>query len=125
MRNLLRGYLFGLPTGQAVARAIGVQPLEGAALLAALPTPAMQAAAEPFAHATPLWFYVLAEAGDPAGPKGGHLGAVGSRILAETLWNLVKHAETSVLDGEDHGAIAGFTLSDLIQLAARQDTAGG
>jgi Animal haem peroxidase len=121
MRNLLRGYLFGLPTGQAVARLMGVAPLEGPALIAALPTPQLQAAAAPFATATPLWFYVLAEAGNQAGPGGRHLGAVGSRIVAETLWNLVKHADISFLDGKDHSDIAGFTLSDIINLAARQD----
>lgn len=121
MRNLLRGYLFGLPTGQAVARLMGIQPLEGQSLINALPTPQLQAIAAPFAAATPLWFYVLAEAGDPAGPSGKHLGGVGSRIVAETLWNLIKHAEISVLDGEDHLDVAGFTLSDLITLASHQD----
>jgi hypothetical protein len=121
MRNLLRGYLFGLPTGQAAARHFGVAPLEGDAFIAALPTYALRTLAAPFAEATPLWFYVLAEAGDPAGPNGRHLGPVGSRIVAETLWNLVKHADISILDGADHEAIAGTTLSDIIELAARQD----
>jgi heme peroxidase len=123
MRNLLRGYLFGLPTGQAVARLLNAEVLEGASLLAALPTAAMKTSAEPFAQASPLWFYVLAEAGNPAGPGGRHLGPVGSRIVAETLWNLVKHSSISILDGADHTAIANFTLPDLINLAGRQDAA--
>ena len=93
IRNLLRGYLFRLPTGQAVARAINLAPLSGASLLAALPTDAMREKARPFADCTPLWFYVLAEAGDPKGPKGLRLGPVGSRILAETFWNLIRHSQ--------------------------------
>lgn len=121
MRNLLRGYLFGLPTGQAVARLMGVEALEHASLLAALPTPEMKTAAAPFVQATPLWFYVLAEAGNPNGPAGRHLGPVGSRIVAETLWNLVKHSSVSLLDGGDYSEIAGFTLPDLVKLAGRQD----
>jgi hypothetical protein len=121
MRNLLRGYLFGLPTGQAVARHMKLKPLQGKALIDALPTPELQVAAEPFKDATPLWFYVLAEAGNPKGAKGLHLGEVGSRIVAETLWNLVKHAEISVLDGKKGAGLADFTLSDIIRLAGTQD----
>jgi hypothetical protein len=122
MRNLLRGYLFGLPTGQAVARHMKLAPLRGKALIDALPTPELQAAAEPFKDATPLWFYVLAEAGDMNGAKGMHLGEVGSRIVAETLWNLIKHAEISVLDGKKGAGLADFTLSDIIRLAGTQDS---
>jgi hypothetical protein len=33
----------------------------------------------------------------------------------------VKHAKISILDGNDHSAIQGFTLPDLVKLAARQD----
>ena len=36
--------------------------------------------------------------------------------------NLVKHSSVSILDGGDHSDVAGFTLSDLVKLAARQDT---
>ena len=123
MRNLLRGLLFRLPTGQAVARRMGLAPLEGAALLAALPR-AQRAAATPFQTATPLWFYVLAEAGDPNGPNGDHLGPVGSRIVAETIWTLIRRSEDSILAPTDHGYASSeppFTLADLIALAARQD----
>jgi hypothetical protein len=84
-RNLLRGYLFGLPTGQAVARQIGAPVLEGTALLDTLPA-GQRAAAEPFQNATPLWFYILAE----AGAAGGKLGVVGSTIVIETLHALTE-----------------------------------
>lgn len=120
-RNLLRGYLLGLPTGQAVARAMSLQPLTGANLIAALPTEAMKRAAEPFKNATPLWFYTLAEAGDPAGPAGKHLGPVGSRIVAQTLVNLIRRSPISILGADKDPALANFKLADLLELAAAQD----
>ena len=84
-RNLLRGYVFGLPTGQAVARLIGAPVLQGKALLNALP-PGQRAAAEMFKDASPLWFYILAE----AGANEGKLGVVGSTIVIETLHALTE-----------------------------------
>jgi len=54
MRNLLRGYLFGLPTGQAVARHMRVAPLQRQATIDALQTPALKTLAAPLAEATPL-----------------------------------------------------------------------
>jgi len=119
-QHLLGGYRLGLPTGQAVARRMGVEPLAGAALLAALPEH-QRAAAEPFATATPLWFYLLAEAGAPHGPAGLHLGAVGSRIVAETLWTLTRHSEGSILAPDAELDFDRFTLSDLVILAGDQD----
>lgn len=120
--QLLRGYRLGLPTGQAVARHLGLAPLAGDALLAALPA-GQQAAAAPFARATPLWFYVLAEAGDPAGPAGRHLGPVGSRIVADTLWTLARQADGAILGGDGPADFGAFTLCDLVLLAAEQDRA--
>jgi hypothetical protein len=73
---------------------------------------------------TPLWFYVLAEAGDPAGPDGQHLGPVGSRIVAETLWTLAKHAADSVVETpptEVELATGEFTLKGIVKMG--QDTA--
>ena len=122
-RNLLRGFLFRLPTGQAVARSLGETALEGDSLLDALPTDAIRAAAEPFASRTPLWFYLLAEAGDPSGANGEHLGRVGSRILGETFWNLVRFSNDSVLNPEVELDFERFTLSDLVTLAGREDGA--
>lgn len=119
VRNLLRGYLLGLPTGQAVAQAMGLVPLSGATLTAAVP--ADQAGvleATGFDTRTPLWFYILAEAADPQGPAGAHLGPVGSRIVVETLWNLVRFSPDSII-GPDLRIVPGdpVTLADLIQLS--------
>ncbi|MFL5202959.1 MAG: peptidoglycan-binding protein [Microvirga sp.] len=122
VRNLLRGYLMRLPTGQAVAGLLGEPVLSGEALVAALPdVEALRAAARPFARRTPLWFYLLAEAGDPNGAKGQHLGRVGSRIVAEVVWNLVRHSADSVLANGVTSNVGRFTLAELIALAGRQD----
>src|SRR3712207_3525998 len=86
VRNLLRGYRLAIPTGQAVARSLGIQPLSKAQLLSAqgrqAPTPVDDALVDGgFVEATPLWFYVLREA--QVLEDGERLGPVGSRIVAE------------------------------------------
>ncbi len=123
-RNLLRGYLLGLPTGQAVANHLEVAPLPRAVLKSATPSGLSQKIEDAgLLDRTPLWFYILAEAGDPNGPDGQHLGPVGSRIVAETLWNLAKFAPDSVIGTPpsqtelDSGE---FTLKGLIKIG--QDT---
>ncbi|MFF4272022.1 heme peroxidase family protein [Streptomyces sp. NPDC001536] len=83
-RNLLRGYRLAVPTGQAVATALGVTPLSQAeldqgsseAVKAALGTEVLRGR-------TPLWFYVLKEA--EVRELGRRLGEVGSRVVAETI----------------------------------------
>ena len=120
LRHLSRGYRLGLPSGQAVAQHLGLRPLRDDTLLAALPE-AQRVAALPFCEATPLWFYILAEAGDPAGPAGRHLGPVGSRIVAEALWTLARHSDASILAPGELRDFDRFTLSDLVLLAAEED----
>ncbi|MFG1187552.1 hypothetical protein [Xanthobacter aminoxidans] len=120
LRHLSRGYRLGLPSGQAVAQHLGLRPLRDDTLLAALPE-AQRVAALPFCEATPLWFYILAEAGDPAGPAGKHLGPVGSRIVAEALWTLARHSDASILAPGELRDFDRFTLSDLVLLAAEED----
>lgn len=118
--HLLRGFRLGLPTGQALARHMGLKPLKDDTLLAALPDH-QRVAALPFCEATPLWFYILAEAGNPEGPAGRHLGPVGSRIVAEALWTLALHSDASILAPGTLPDFARFSLSDLILLAAEED----
>lgn len=118
VRNLLRGYLIGLPTGQAVAGAMGLTPLKGPSLLAAShPSQHAVLQANGFDQQTPLWFYILAEAGNPAGPNGLKMGPVGSRIVVETFWNMVNLTPASII--KPGGKIKGdpFTLADLIKLS--------
>ncbi|WP_455989813.1 peroxidase family protein [Methylorubrum extorquens] len=123
-RNLRRSFLLGLPTGQAVAARLGIKPLSPDTLRAATPTGLDQTIGEAgLLERTPLWFYILAEAGDPAGPNGQHLGAVGSRIVAETFYNLAKHATDSVIATRPTEAeleTGEFTLKGIVKIGQDQ-----
>lgn len=93
-RNLLRGYLLSIPTGQAVAAAMGIVPLSETQLLDGVPASVAAALAHGrFQNRTPLWYYVLREAQVQKG--GNTLGAVGSRLVAETLVGLINHSPNS------------------------------
>ena len=72
-RNLVRGKFYDLPSGEAIAGAMGVDVVGD----------------EPeFAEGTPLWYYVLREAELTSG--GGELGPVGGRIVAEVFVDLLR-----------------------------------
>jgi hypothetical protein len=77
-RDLQRGQATGLPSGEAVARALGVQPLT--ADLVGL-------AEHGWGYETPLWYYVLREA--DVQQEGDRLGEVGGRIVGEVLVGLI------------------------------------
>lgn len=88
-RNLLRQLTWGLPSGQAVARAMGVAPL-GRSNLSEI-----AGVWAPFGSSTPLWYYILAEA--KATTNGITLGPVGGRIVTETLIGLMRADPNSYL----------------------------
>jgi Animal haem peroxidase len=97
VRNLLRGYQLAMPTGQAVAAALGVAPLTDAELLQGN-TAAVNGALTGggFIQHTPLWFYLLKEAEVRA--NGNSLGEAGSRIVAETLIGQLRYDPDSYLN---------------------------
>ena len=80
VRNLLRGASFNLPSGQTVAKAMGLRPLSDQEL--------GLDATDSFKGAAPLWFYILKEAEVQTG--GERLGQVGGRIVGEVLLGLLK-----------------------------------
>jgi Animal haem peroxidase/TAT (twin-arginine translocation) pathway signal sequence len=88
-RNLLRQLTWGLPSGQALARAMRVPGLGGSDL------PDIASIYRPFAASTPLWYYILAEAERMT--AGLHLGPVGGRIVTETLIGLLRADPSSYL----------------------------
>ena len=88
-RNLLRHVTWQLPSGQAVATALGVDPLGSADL------DELSAFDVGLEHSTPLWYYVLKEAELLA--EGHHLGPVGGRITAEVLVGLLRSDPASFL----------------------------
>jgi len=96
-RNLLRGYLLRIPSGQACAEAMGIVPLGPGDTFKDEPPAVKDALTDGrFTDRTPLWFYVLKEAA--LQKAGSSLGAVGSRIVAETLIGLVKADRNSYLN---------------------------
>lgn len=97
VRNLLRGRLLGLPTGQAVAHAIGEQPMSEEEVLTGPHEQILRQ--HGLGNQTPLWYYVLKEAQTQEG--GERLGAVGSRILAEVFVGLIENSRISILDGSN------------------------
>lgn len=83
-RNLLRGYLLSIPTGQSVVEAMGVAPLSPDELKLGNSGPLNQVLeTHGFLERTPLWYYVLKEAKVRA--NGNSLGELGSRIVCETI----------------------------------------
>ena len=77
-RDLQRGQAIGLPSGEAVAGALGVGPL---------PPEQVGLAEHGWTDETPLWFYVLKEA--DALNDGDRLGPVGGRIVGEVLVGII------------------------------------
>ncbi len=86
-RNLMRHVNFGVPSGQAIARVMGVQVL----------TPEQLAELTPFGmdKSTPLWYYILKEA--EVHEQGLRMGPVGSRIVGEVFIGLLKADKDSYL----------------------------
>jgi hypothetical protein len=88
-RDLLRHLTWQLPSGQAVAAAMGERPLDAHDLRELAPFRVG------FERSTPLWYYVLKEAELVQG--GRRLGPVGGRIVAETLLGLLQSDPSSYL----------------------------
>ena len=122
VRNLLRGYLLRMPTGQAVAGALGIKALTPQEIEAAAASPEQVQALQDggFSDRTPLWYYVLAEA---AASGGIHLGAVGSTLVADVMIGLVRRSADSILEVPNWGPTmpsstpGKFELRDLLAFA--------
>jgi Animal haem peroxidase len=126
VRNLLRGYILRLPTGQAVAKAMapqGVRPLTREQILSVgvnIKDQNLILNETSFLERTPLWFYILAEAAFYN--RGYHLGPVGSTIVAEVLIGILRNSSDSIMS-DPHwrptlGATPGkFDIEDLLKLA--------
>ena len=124
-RNLRRGLALGLPSGQGMAKQLGVPALTAAQLKQGLP--AAEAALLDEQHGlllkrTPLWYYVLREA---AALRGGEaLGPVGGRIVSETFVLMLKRDRDSFLRADGGfqptlpaAATGSFTVADLLNVA--------
>ncbi len=112
-RDLMRGQALDLPSGEAVSRAMDIEPLSKDELgLSKLG----------WHGETPLWYYILKEA--EVRVDGERLGDVGGRIVAEVLLGLIDGDSTSYRWAETEwrptlpGAQEGqFTVADLLRFA--------
>jgi hypothetical protein len=118
-RNLLRGKALQLPSGQRVAKAMGV-PNES--ILSGSDLGLEGELADKFGDETPLWYYVLKEA--EVQQDGERLGRVGGRIVAEVLLGLLDGDPLSFLSVEPNwepelprGEDGQFKMADLIRFA--------
>lgn len=119
-RNLLRGYLLSLPTGQAVAAELGVQVLTRNELEDGSSDETKKALADGgFFDRTPLWFYILKESEVRA--KGGSLGEVGSRIVTETIIGQILNDPKSYLNQKDLNFKNGVKLPDGTSITSIKD----
>jgi hypothetical protein len=143
-RNLERGWRLGLPSGQAVARAMGVTPLADDQIkigkaVSTEPQKPIALVNRVFAGNCPLWTYVLAEArhhsqsvnlpvrenvSAPAGRKINietpKLGPVGGRIVVEVLVGLMFGDRTSLLNVDPQWQPASgsdYALRDFVRFA--------
>lgn len=145
LRNLERGWRLGLPSGQAVAKAMNLPVMadsdilinkavdkqdDGVALV-----PINTVANGAFANNCPLWVYILAEAannklavsipstGAPAIVNTPQLGPVGGRIVAEVLVGMMFGDGSSMLSLDPTWApVTGtdFKLKDVVAYSLGQ-----
>jgi Animal haem peroxidase len=138
LRNLERGVTFQLPSGQQVARALGVEPIADEELMIGMATadgerkPIIEVAPG-LAGNAPLWAYILSEAQvmswkNASGPVSDEtpirLGPVGGRLVAEVFASLLRGDRTSYLYAEptftpipDFTRNGTFGLAQLINVA--------
>ncbi|CDZ44758.1 peroxidase family protein [Neorhizobium galegae] len=117
-RNLSRGVQIGLPSGQDICRAMGIEPIKSSDIAKGADG---KVAEKHGLHVnSPLWYYVLKEAEHYH--QGKRLGPMASTIVAETFLGLVHGDKQSFLQKRSNwkpelpSATAGhFTMADLIR----------
>jgi Animal haem peroxidase len=118
-RNLLRHLTWRIPSGQSIALAMGVPPLNAGHLAELWPIHPH------FVRSTPLWYYVLKEA--EVLEDGLHLGPVGGRIVAEVFIGLLRTDPEGFLTRQPEftpslGSSPGeFHMTDLLAFAGVAD----
>ena len=123
-RNLVRGRMVGLATGQEVVKFFNEN--HGLEIKALTPEEIIgddlggmsKTLRDELTAGTPLWFYILRE----AGLNGGRLGAVGGRIVAETFHRAIEGSNISMLRDMSFRPSLGpapdlFRMTDLLKIA--------
>jgi hypothetical protein len=147
-RNLERGWRLGLPSGQSVAKAMRIAPLNDDQILIGKavdqqdpgvnPVSIDQIANGVFANNCPLWTYILAEAvqhktpvtvpvtDGPGTITTPQLGPVGGRIVAEVILGLMFGDGSSMLSLDPQFIPvtgAGFALKNFVSYSLGQGPA--
>jgi hypothetical protein len=138
VRNLERGWRLGLPSGQEVARAMGVTPLADNDIIIGKAVPARRQSpydilsiSQIFKNNCPLWVYILAEAmhhqervkipvKEDISIMTPRLGPVGGRILAEVFIGLMFGDKNSLLNLDPNWrpqAGPRYSLKDFVKYA--------
>jgi hypothetical protein len=135
LRNLRRGVVFRLPTGQQVARALKEQPIPDDELVIGKATAedrdkprTLKDIAPGCADRAPLWAYILSEAQVTSRDRAAYgaspdsipikLGPVGGRIVADVFAALLRGDPTSYLNqGAPFTPIPKFTRDEKFGLA--------
>lgn len=100
----MRGLTLGLPSGQAVARAMAAEHQKDVGPFGVTPVTVLGEQELPelkevgLQNRTPLWYYILREAEIVGG--GSVLGPVGGRIVAEVFVGLLQGDRLSFLRAE-------------------------
>jgi len=113
-RNLVRGNVYQLPSGQSIAKYLGLPYLDNAnpdpnlklnisleenfAATNEIVPATITYLNNVFGSETPLWYYTLKEA--EVFGNGNCLGPVGSRIIGEFFYSLLKKSTTSILNNQ-------------------------
>jgi hypothetical protein len=119
-RNLLRQLTWSMPSGQSIAKTMGITPLSKQDLSELKPYG--------FDTSTPLWYYALKEAQLLA--SGLHLGPVAGRIVAEVLIGLIQSDPNSYINANPSwtptvpikNASLGFRMTDFMTYAGVDPT---
>ena len=127
LRNLLRGKMLRLATGQQMAKLLRSKGVDVATLTRAQIRNGKggaelegltKAQRDAFLRDTPLWFYVLRE----AELGGGRLRGVGARLVAETFHRAMEGSDFSIVRDESFtpklGRDSSFKMVDLLLFAA-------
>lgn len=115
LRNLLRGVTYGLPTGQELARALGIPESEILSVtnrnwvLQTLNTDLTTAAdlirlTELYGEQTPLFMYGLMD--NHLNGYGDHLGVLPSLVIGNVILNLIRNSPVNIF-AENFSPVAG------------------
>jgi photosystem II stability/assembly factor-like uncharacterized protein len=116
-RNMLRGLVFGVPSGQEVAKAMGLRVYTNKELGIS------DSLSKDLGGQAPLFYYMLKES-EFAPSYSIHLGPVGGRIVAEVILNFLKTIAGNYLCDDPTWAptlpgaeLGDFTMVDLLTIA--------